>query len=49
MMAKKCPTCAHPMMEGPLGINRDGNRITVQWWCAGCHHYILPRPTKGKS
>lgn len=41
---KRCPTCKHPMMSGPLQVRNprdpDGPRITAAWWCANCHHTI---------
>jgi transposase-like protein len=38
---KKCPSCKHPMMSGPLQPKRgSGDNRVADWWCADCHYTI---------
>jgi hypothetical protein len=38
---RKCPSCGHPMMAGPIRPKRgSGDNRLADWYCANCHHVI---------
>lgn len=38
---RPCPSCGHPMMEGPVQVQRRDteafDRATADWYCMNCH------------